>query len=56
LQAAWCEYSEDWIAVKTKWSLTADPAEVAVVEVVAIGSKRGRIGANVAFVVDVVFV
>lgn len=28
LQAAWCQYAHDWIAVKLKWSLTADQPEV----------------------------
>ncbi len=27
-RAAWCQYAHDWIAVKLKWSLTADRAEV----------------------------
>lgn len=27
-RAAWCQYAHDWIAVKLKWSLTADPIEV----------------------------
>lgn len=27
-RAAWCQYALDWIAVKLKWSLTADQAEV----------------------------
>ena len=27
-RAAWCQYAQDWIAVKLKWSLTADRAEV----------------------------
>ena len=29
LRSAWCQYAHDWIAVKVKWSLTADRAEVA---------------------------
>ena len=28
LRSAWCQYAHDWIAVKVKWSLTADRAEV----------------------------
>jgi hypothetical protein len=28
LRGAWCQYAQDWIAVKVKWSLTADQAEV----------------------------
>ena len=28
LRAAWCQYAHDWIAVKLKWSLAADHAEV----------------------------
>ena len=28
LRAAWCQYAHDWIAVKVKWSLTADQPEV----------------------------
>lgn len=28
LRNAWCQYAHDWIAVKRKWSLTADKAEV----------------------------
>ena len=27
-RAAWCQYANDWIAVKLKWSLTADRTEV----------------------------
>ncbi len=27
-RAAWCQYAHDWIAVKLKWSLTADRDEV----------------------------
>ena len=27
-RAAWCQYAHDWIAVKLKWSLTADQDEV----------------------------
>ena len=28
LRSAWCQYAHDWIAVKVKWSLTADRTEV----------------------------
>ncbi len=28
LRSAWCQYAHDWIAVKVKWSLTADQAEI----------------------------
>jgi len=28
LRSAWCRYAHDWIAVKIKWSLTADRQEV----------------------------
>ena len=28
LRSAWCQYAHDWIAVKVKWLLTADQAEV----------------------------
>ncbi len=28
LRSAWCQYAHDWIAVKVKWSLTADRQEV----------------------------
>lgn len=28
LRAAWCQYAHDWIAVKVKWSLSADRQEV----------------------------
>ena len=28
LRSAWCQYAHDWIAVKAKWSLTADAREV----------------------------
>lgn len=28
----WCTYAIDWIAVKAKWSLSSDPAEVASLE------------------------
>lgn len=28
LRGAWCQYAHDWIAVKVKWSLTADQREV----------------------------
>ena len=28
LRSAWCRYAHDWIAIKIKWSLTADRAEV----------------------------
>ena len=28
LRSAWCQYAQDWIAVKLQWSLSADPAEV----------------------------
>ena len=28
LRSAWCQYAHDWIAVKVKWSLTADQQEV----------------------------
>ena len=28
LRSAWCQYAHDWIAVKVKWSLTADMDEV----------------------------
>ena len=28
LRSAWCQYAHDWIAVKIKWSLTADRTEV----------------------------
>jgi len=28
LRSAWCQYAHDWIAVKVKWSLTADQHEV----------------------------
>lgn len=27
-RSAWCTYADQWIAVKLKWNLTADPAEV----------------------------
>ena len=35
-KAAWCQYALDWIAVKTKWELTADTAE--------IGALRSMLG------------
>ena len=28
LRSAWCQYAHDWIAVKVKWSLTADGREI----------------------------
>ena len=28
LRSAWCQYAHDWIAVKVKWELSADSAEV----------------------------
>ena len=28
LRSAWCQYAHDWIAVKVKWSLTADEDEI----------------------------
>lgn len=28
LRSAWCQYAHDWIAVKVKWSLTADRQEI----------------------------
>ena len=28
LRSAWCQYARDWIAVKAKWSLTADMDEI----------------------------
>ena len=28
LRSAWCQYAHDWIAVKVKWSLSADQPEV----------------------------
>ena len=30
---AWCQYAHDWIAVKVKWSLSADSAEVTALQV-----------------------
>lgn len=29
---AWCGYADAWVAVKQKWELTADPAEVAALK------------------------
>ena len=28
VQSAWCQYAQDWIAVKVKWGLSADSAEI----------------------------
>lgn len=33
LRSAWCQYAHDWIAVKVKWSLTADRDEVEALRV-----------------------
>ncbi len=33
LRSAWCQYAHDWIAVKVKWSLTADREEVEALRV-----------------------
>ena len=30
LRSYWCTYAEDWVAIKVRWGLTADPAEVVV--------------------------
>ena len=44
LRSAWCRYAHDWIAVKVKWSLTADRAEVGALRVMLdtcpVGYKR----------------
>ena len=32
-RSAWCQYARDWIAVKRKWSLTADRREIAALRV-----------------------
>jgi hypothetical protein len=29
---AWCAYASDWIAIKVRWQLTADPAEARALE------------------------
>ncbi len=33
LRSAWCQYAHDWIAVKVKWSLTADREKVEALRV-----------------------
>lgn len=39
---SWCAYATGWIAVKTKWRLTADPAEIAALQSMLSGCPTGE--------------
>lgn len=40
LRSAWCQYARDWIAVKAKWRLSADVAEVSALRAMLSSCAR----------------
>jgi hypothetical protein len=39
-QEAWCDFISDWVSVKKKWDLAADPAEMRAIKNISAGCPR----------------
>ncbi|MCX5112227.1 HNH endonuclease family protein [Streptomyces sp. NBC_00378] len=47
-KSATCRYLKDWVIVKTRWTLTTDPAEHAAIEQIAAGCDDTEITVTLA--------
>ncbi|MEL5957141.1 hypothetical protein AADR41_20600 [Streptomyces sp. CLV115] len=47
-KSATCRYLKDWVTVKTRWTLTTDPAEHAAIEQIAAGCDDTEITITLA--------